>query len=273
MPFYYIKFIKKWHTVILFSILLVFLTVEISFFIANIAKIKQRWMFLIFEVGIIGVMYVWHRARKITGRYIEFVRLENYISKIQELSTDRSVPKYANHLVFLTSAGDKKEIEHKIMYSILNKKPKRADIYWFVHMDTMDDPYTYDYKVNTVIPNEIIRIDLRLGFRRAPKVNLIFQKIIEDLASNNEVRILSKYEGLERSESVGGIQFIVMEKYLSEDNELGFFEKFVLNIYFWLKQKSLSEEKGFGLDQSNVVVEKFPLIVTPLPDIKINRIY
>ena len=273
LMFYYIKFIKKWHTLILFSILLVFLTVEISFFIANIAKIKQRWMFLIFEVGIIGVMYVWHRARKITGRYIEFVRLENYIGKIQELSTDRSVPKYANHLVFLTSADDKKEIEHKIMYSILNKKPKRADIYWFVHIDTMDDPYTYDYKVNTVIPNEIIRIDLRVGFRRAPKVNLIFQKIIEDLVSNNEVRILSKYEGLERSESVGGIQFIVMEKYLSEDNELGFFEKFVLNIYFWLKQKSLSEEKGFGLDQSNVVVEKFPLIVTPLPDIKLNRIY
>ena len=74
--------------------------------------------------------------------YVEFVRLEHYIPKIQELSNDRSVPKYATHLVYLTSADNPKEIEHKIIYSILNKKPKRADIYWFVHVDTLDDPYT-----------------------------------------------------------------------------------------------------------------------------------
>jgi len=142
LMFFYMKFVKKWAAIIITFILLVFLTVEISFFIANAAKIKQRWMFLIFEFGIIGVMYVWYRARKIKNRYVEFVRLENYIPKIQELSNDKGIPKYATHLAYLTSADIPKEIEHKIIYSILNKKPKRADIYWFVHIDTLDDPYT-----------------------------------------------------------------------------------------------------------------------------------
>ena len=109
-------------------------------------------------------MYVWYRARKIKNRYVEFVRMEHYIPKIQELSNDRTVPKYATHLVYLTSANNPKEIEHKIIYSILNKKPKRADIYWFVHVDTMDDPYTCEYKVDHIIPNDIIRVEFRLGF-------------------------------------------------------------------------------------------------------------
>src|SRR6266498_4898862 len=116
LMFYYMKFVRKWPAVIITIILLVFLTVEISFFIANIAKIKQRWMFLIFEFGIIGVMYVWYRARKIKNRYIEFVRLEQYIPMIQELSNDTAIPKYATHLVYLTSANNPKEIEHKIIY-------------------------------------------------------------------------------------------------------------------------------------------------------------
>ena len=110
-------------------------------------------------------MYTWYRARKIKNRYVEFVRLEHYIPKIQELSNDRSVAKYATHLVYLTSANNPKEIEHKIIYSILNKKPKRSDIYWFVHVDTLDDPYTCEYKVEHIIPNDIIRVDFRLGFQ------------------------------------------------------------------------------------------------------------
>ena len=142
------------------------------------------------------VMYVWYRARKIKNRYVEFVRLEHYIPQIQELSNDKAVPKYATHLVYLTSANNPKEIEHKIIYSILNKKPKRADIYWFVHVDTMDDPYTCEYKVEHIIPNDIIRVDFRLGFRMEPRINLMFRKVVEDLVANKEVNITSRYESL-----------------------------------------------------------------------------
>jgi KUP system potassium uptake protein len=272
LMYYYMKFVRKWPALIITIILIVFLTVEVSFFVANIAKIKQRWMFLIFEFGIIGVMYVWHRARKIKNRYVEFVRLENYIPKIQQLSNDKGIPKYVTHLVYLTSANIPKEIEHKIIYSILNKKPKRADIYWFVHVDTLDDPYTSEYKVEHIIPNDIIRVDFRLGFRMQPRVNLMFRKVVEDLVANKEVNITSRYESLASSNTVGDFQFMVMEKYLSEDNELPFFEKVVMKFHFWLKEHSLSEEKGFGLDVANVTVEKFPLIVAPVSNLKLKRV-
>src|SRR6266487_798701 len=272
LMYYYMKFVRKWPAAIITIILLVFLTVEISFFIANIAKIKQRWMFLIFEFGIVGVMYVWYRARKIKNRYVEFVRLETYIPRIQELSNDRSVPKYSTHLIYLTSADNPKEIEHKIIYSILNKKPKRADIYWLVHVDTLNDPYTSEYKVDHIIPNDIIRVEFRLGFRVEPKVNLMFRKVVEDLVANKEVNINSRYESLERNNVVGDFQFIVMEKYLSQDNDLPIMERFIMKLYFWLKEISLSEERGFGLDVSNVTIEKFPLIVAPVASLKLKRV-
>ena len=272
LMYYYMKFVRKWPAVIITIILIVFLTVEVSFFIANIAKIKQRWMFLIFEFGIIGVMYVWHRARKIKNRYVEFVRLENYIPKIQQLSNDKGIPKYATHLAYLTSANIPKEIEHKIIYSILNKKPKRADIYWFVHIDTLDDPYTCEYKVEHIIPNDIIRVDFRLGFRMEPRINLMFRKVVEDLVANKEVNITSRYESLASSNTVGDFQFMVMEKYLSQDNELPFMERLVMKFHFWLKDHSLSEERGFGLDAANVTVEKYPLIVTPVSNLSLKRV-
>jgi KUP system potassium uptake protein len=192
---------------------------------------------------------------------------------IQELSNDRSVPKYSTHLVYLTSANNPKEIEHKIIYSILNKKPKRADIYWFVHVDILDDPYTSEYAVDHIIPNDIIRVEFRLGFRVQQRINLMFRKVVEELVENNEVNITSRYESLERNNIVGDFQFIVMEKFLSSDNELPFFERIIVKLHLWLKDVSLSEERGFGLDPSFVTVEKFPLIVSTAPTISLRRVF
>jgi KUP system potassium uptake protein len=253
--------------------LIVYLTIELSFLFANLNKFPHGgFVAVIVGGGLFLVMYIWFRARKIKNRYIEFVRLEHYIPKIQELSNDRSVPKYATHLVYLTSADNPKEIEHKIIYSILNKKPKRADIYWFVHVDTLDDPYTMEYKVDHIIPNDIIRVEFRLGFRVEPRINLMFRKVVEDLVANREVNITSRYESLERSNVVGDFSFIVMEKYLSQDNDLPIIERLIMKIHFWLKDASLSEERGFGLDASTVVIEKFPLIVAPVTNLKLHRI-
>jgi KUP system potassium uptake protein len=255
----------------------VFLTayafIESLFLFALLQKFMHGGYITFMIAGIMfSVMYVWFRARKIKNRYVEFVRLEHYIPKIQELSNDRSVPKYATHLVYLTSADNPKEIEHKIIYSILNKKPKRADIYWFVHVDTLDDPYTMEYSVDHIIPNDIIRVEFRLGFRIDPRINLMFRKVVEDLVANREVNITSRYESLERSNIVGDFSFVVMEKYLSQDNDLPILERLIMRFHFWLKEISLSEERGFGLDPSNVVVEKFPLIVSPVSDLKLRRV-
>lgn len=258
---------------LIYVFLICYFIIEVSFLTALLQKfLHGGYVTLVIGSIIFVVMYVWFKARKIKHRYVEFVRLDDYIPQLQELSNDKSVPKYATHAVYLTSANNPREIEHKITYSILNRKPKRADIYWFVHVDTLDDPYTCEYKVDHIIPNDIIRVEFRLGFRIEPRLNLMFRKVISDLVANKEVNITSRYESLERNNVVGDFQFIVMEKYLSADNDLPFFEKIIMEIYFAIKSVSLSEERGFGLDTSYVTVEKFPLIVSPAPQLQLQRI-
>lgn len=265
---------RRVHKPFIYLYLAIYLTIEFSFLAANLDKFTHGgYVTLIVGGGLFGIMYIWFRARKIKNRYVEFVRLEHYIPQIQELSNDRTVPKFSTHLVYMTSANNPKEIEHKIIYSILNKKPKRADIYWLVHVDTLDDPYTSEYIVEHIIPNDIIRVELRLGFRIEPKINLMFRKVVEDLVENREVNITSRYESLERNNVVGDFQFIVMEKFLSQDNELPIFERIIMKLYFWLKELSLSEERGFGLDPASVTIEKFPLIVAPASPIKLKRVF
>jgi KUP system potassium uptake protein len=139
-------------------------------------------------------------------------------------------------------------------------------------VDTLDDPYTSEYAVTHIIPNDIIRVEFKLGFRIQPRINLMFRKVVEDLVANREVNISSRYESLERNNVVGDFQFIVMEKYLSQDNELPIVERMIMKFHFWLKELSLSEERGFGLDPSNVSVEKFPLIVAPLASFRLKRV-
>jgi KUP system potassium uptake protein len=257
----------------IYLFLAVYLAIELAFMIANLEKFPHGgYVTLVVGGALFFVMFVWYRARKIKNRYVEFVRLEDYITRLQELSNDKTIPKQATHLVYLTSADNPREIEHKIMYSILNRKPKRADIYWFVHVDTLDDPYTTQYKVEHIVPNDIIRVEFRLGFRVQPRINLLFRKVIQDLVANKEVNITSRYESLEKNNVTGDFEFVVMEKYLSHDNELPFFEKIIMKVHFWLKQISLSEERGFGLDTSNVTVEKFPLIVSPVSNIQLTRL-
>lgn len=257
----------------IYVFLAVYLVIELVFLFALLQKFTHGG-YITLMVGSLMflVMYVWYRSRKIKNRYVEFVRLDHYLPVLQELSNDSSITKYATHLIYLTSANNPKEIEHKIIHSILNRKPKRADIYWFVHVDTLDDPYTCEYEVQTIIPNEVIRVEFRLGFRMEPRINLMFRKVVEDMVANKEVNIVSRYESLQRNNIVGDFEFVVMEKFLSQDNELPFFEKIIMKLYFWLKELGLSEEKGFGLDPSYVKVEKFPLIVAPVTNLKLTRI-
>jgi KUP system potassium uptake protein len=258
----------------IYLFLVAYLIIELVYLIALLDKFMHGgYITLIIGAIMFIVMYVWHRSRKIKNRYVEFVKLEEHLPLLQELSNDLTVPKYSTHLVYLTSANSPREIEHKIIYSILNRKPKRADIYWFVHVNTMDEPYTCEYEVDTIIPNEVIRVEYRLGFRVQPRINYMFRKVVEDMVKNKEVNITSRYESLQRNNVVGDFQFVVMEKFLSHDNELPFYERIIMRLYFLIKKVGLSEERGFGLDQSNVAIEKFPLIVAPVSTLKLTRIY
>ncbi|MBU6157645.1 MAG: KUP/HAK/KT family potassium transporter [Bacteroidetes bacterium] len=259
---------------LIYIFLIGYLLIEAAYLVALMDKFTHGgYITLIIGALMFLVMYVWLKARQIKQRFVELVRLEHYLPYLQELSNDMAVNKYATHLVYLTGSTNPNEIEHKVIYSILNRKPKRADIYWFVHVDTLDDPYTCEYEVNTIIPNEVVRVEFRLGFRIQPRINLMFRKVVEDMVANKELNIVSKYESLQRNNVVGDFQFIVMEKFLSNDNELPFSERLLMRLYFLIKKAGLSEERGFGLDQSNVAVEKFPLIVAPISTLKLKRVF
>jgi KUP system potassium uptake protein len=185
---------------------------------------------------------------------------------------DETIPNYSTNLVYLASSPNAKEIEHKIMYSIFNMKPKRANVYWFVHVEILDDPYSCEYYVDHIVPNEVIRVEFRLGFRVEQRITLMLKQVVQDMIAKDEVNEVSRHPSLAKYGILGDFKVIVMEKFLSRDNELPVFERIVMRFYFWLKEISLSEERGFGLDTSTVTVEKFPLIISPVTKLKLKRV-
>jgi KUP system potassium uptake protein len=270
----YYLYLKKYPRILVISILLIFLTVEVSFTIANLSKFSHGGYVTVFiATAIIAVMWVWYEARKIRTGLVEFVQLDKYYDIITDVSKDESIPKYSTHLVYLTSANQENQVENKIIYSILNKQPKRADIYWLVHVDVLDEPYTMEYKVRELVEDKIVHVRFKIGFRVEPRINLMFRQVVQDLVEGKEVDVVSRYESLKKLHLSGDFRFVVMEKFLSYENTLGIYTKFILNIYFVIKRLSMSEEKAFGLDSSSVMVEKVPLIVTPPGTYKFTRVY
>ncbi|MCR5886236.1 KUP/HAK/KT family potassium transporter [Hymenobacter sp. J193] len=253
--------------------LVVYGLIEGSFLVANLIKFPHGgWVSVAISLCLIAVMYVWLRAYFIKRRLTEFVKIEPYIDALKELSNDESISKYATHLVFMSSAERQSEIESKIIYSIFQKRPKRADIYWFVHVDTTDEPYTMEYKVTELAPDDVFRITFRLGFRVEQRINLYFRKVVEDLVRNKEVDITSRYESLSKQHVTGDFRFVVLEKFLSVENEFPWVEKLVMQAYFYIKQFIASEDKYFGLDTSSVKVEKVPLVITPVREVSLQRV-
>jgi KUP system potassium uptake protein len=272
LMYYYMRYKRHWPLWLVTLILCIFVTVEFSFFAANSVKILKRLFFLVFEFGLIFTMYIWFKARKINNRFLHFIDLKDQIPLLNALSTDQGISKYATHLIYLTKANNSKQIEQKIMYSIFSRKPKRADVYWFLHIERTDDPYTMEYSVEEIEADKVIRVEFRLGFRIQPRVNVLFRKVVEDMVSRNELDILSRYESLKKFHLAADFQFVIIEKFLSYNNEFSFSEGFILNSYFAIKRLAQSEAKAFGLDTSETRIEKIPLIVKPVSNIVLKRV-
>ena len=269
------KFLKKKKVpnYIVTIFLIMYLVIEGTFLFGNLNKfVDGGWFTLTIGLVLFSIMWTWHIARKIRNRYVKFIEIEDYYTILKELSDDETVPKYASQLIYLTSANFDSEIESKIIYSILQKQPKRADVYWLVHVDVVDEPYKKEYEVNFLVPNKLIRVDFKLGFRVEQQINLLFRRVVEDLVKNNEVNITSTYKSLNKHKIVGDFRFVVIEKVLSRSHNLSFYEGFIMGYYGALKHLSLSEERGFGLDLSFVTVEKVPLMLADPEDVQINRI-
>jgi KUP system potassium uptake protein len=271
LNFYLImKRVKLYFIIPLISI---YLLIEFSFLIANITKFADGgYVTLIIAILLIAVMTTWFKAKQISKTYTKIVKIEEYKKVLQELSTDLSIPKYATHLVYMTNAGRIDEIEEKVMYSILQKRPKRADIYWFVHVNILNEPYKTDYKVTEIIKDDLFRIDFNLGFREPTKINLMFKEVLKDMVKKGEVDITSRYESLNKNNIIGDFKFVLSEKFLSYDSAMLWHEKLIMNTYFFIKKFSLSEEEAFGLDSSSVKIEKFPMVLHAPENIGLTRV-
>ncbi|MCZ8168905.1 MAG: KUP/HAK/KT family potassium transporter [Flavobacterium sp.] len=261
----------KWYFIA--PLIIVYLAIEFSFLAANIVKFMDGGFVTLFiAIILISIMSTWYLAKKISKSYTKIVKIDNYKKVLAELSLDLSIPKYATHLVYMTNSNRVDEIEEKVMYSILQKRPKRADMYWFIHVNVLNEPYRKEYKVTEIIKDDLYRIDFYLGFREATKINLMFKEVIKDMVQNGEVDVTSRYESLNKNNIIGDFKFVLSEKFLSNDSDITFFENIVMNSYFVLKKYSLSEEKAFGLDASSVKVEQFPMVLHAPERIEMRRL-
>jgi len=268
--YYFLRYVKHWPFWIVGAILTVFVCVEGCFFVANAVKIVKRLFFLVFEIGLIGTMYVCFRARKITNRMLTFVNLADFMDQLKALSKNEAVPKFASHLIYLTKANNSRQIEKRVINSIFGNNPKRADIYWFVHIDRSDEPYTMEYGIEEIEDDNVIRIDFRLGFRVQPRIGLMLKKVVEEMIHNNELGITSRYHSM-NIEDLHNFRFVILERFLSYDNEFAFREGFILNSYFSLNRLALSDAQAYGLDSNQTVVEMIPLVVAPVTNLQLKR--
>jgi KUP system potassium uptake protein len=264
---------KKRHIVIVGFFVLCYLTIEISFLIANLYKFTHGgWITLLISGFFILIMFTWYQVREIKKNYFKYFKINDYLDIIKDISKDKSIPKYATNLVYLTRTDSKEDIESKIIYSIIYKSPKRADKYWLIHVNYTDDPAILQYEVKELIDGVLFRIDLNIGFKIRPKINLFFRKIIENMVQNKEISLISGYDSLKKHNIPGDYKFIMIDRIHSSDLEVKFWNRFLFSFYQIVNRISISDIQAFGLDTSNVILEKVPLHVNNNTEIKIKRI-
>lgn len=251
---------------------IVYLFIEGAFLIANLFKFFHGGWITILLAGIMFLMmYVWAKGREIRGRFVQLKNMKEFQTLLSDVSADNSIPRYATNLVYLTASNAPEKIEAKVIYSIINKQPKRADNYWFLHVNFLDIPYCLDYKITTFEKN-IFRIDINLGFKEQPKINAYFRFIIEEMVKAGEVDISSRYDSLKKHKKTGDFKFVVIDRVATYDFHFNTFETIIINIFELLRKMSISESKEMGLDTSNIVTESVPLGVPNHAKVILNRL-
>ena len=252
-----IRRVNRWLTLLF---LIVFVGLESIFFVANMAKFMNGgWVTMLLASVMIAIMYVWYNATTIRNSQIQIRDVRESFSIISDIKSDESIPKYATNIVYLTKLGGKYDIEQKILYSIINKHPMRADHYFLLHIDYQDSPSTLEYDVTTLVPDTLYRINLRLGFRIHPLVNRYFRQIIEDMVAKDGFSLASSYPSLAKHNVMGNFVFVLINRIYSTFASFSFKERLIMDAYEWIDHLKLSMTRSLGLNTSNVLIENVPL--------------
>jgi len=256
--FYLRKIKRPSFLIVVFAI--IYFIIEGSFLIANLHKFNSgAWLAVMLAGLLFFIMFVWYRGRIIKKRFLIFKKIDDYKELFIDLQKDTTVPKYATNLVFLTRADLKTDIESKIIYSIFQRQPKRADHYWLLHLNILEEPNQLSYKAEEIIPGILTKIDCHVGFKIQPRLNLFFRRVIEDLIFHEELDMSSKYSSLKKHNISGDFRFVLIDRIQTYDFNFPPFDQFIMNIYNILKRFGISDVRAFGLDSSNTVVELVPL--------------
>lgn len=251
----------------------VFLSVELTFLIANAVKLEEGgWISITLGLLLMGLMLFWHWGEEIKADLIRYDSLIKNLSVLRELSNDPTIPKFATHLVYLTAADEPDQVESEALYSILNRAPKRADVYWFIHVCVEDEPYVVTYRVDALAEQDAYFITFYLGFRVEPRINLLFRRVVDELVEQGEVVIDSRYRSLQTHRVPGDFRFVLFRSFLSVENELPLRQKIIMSGYALIQRIAMSTKSAYGLDTSNVVVEAVPLVLAPPQNVRLERI-
>jgi KUP system potassium uptake protein len=259
------------HKLILL-LLIVYLTIEGSFLIANLHKfINGGWFTVLLALLFFIIMYGWYFGRKLKNRYVTFVRLDKYIELFKTLAKDNSVPKMATNLVYIIKANMPDQVESKVIHSIFHKQPKRANTYWFIHVDRTDEPNTFNYRVTHIIPEVLIRIDFYLGFRVVPKINLYFKEVLEDLTESGEIKLESSFDSLRKRSFPSDFIYILIDRVMTKDFQLSSLENVTLFLHNISRLICISDVNALNLDSTNTIEEKVPITVNQPLNGRISR--
>jgi KUP system potassium uptake protein len=258
----YYLYKKNVHYIFVICLMLVFLTIETGFLIANLHKFPDGGWFTILLASLYFIiMFSWYFGRKIKNRFISFSKIENYLELFKELRDDETVPKISSNLVYIIKANRQDQVESKVIYSIFSKQPKRADKYWLLHVDMVDEPNRFEYQVNHIIPGILIRVDFHIGFKVDPKINLYFKEVLEDLVKSGEITLESSYDSLKKHSVAADFKFVLIERIMLRDFKLTNMENLILTIRGLVRHISIPDVKALQLDSANTVVEQVPVIL------------
>lgn len=254
------------NIVICSAFIIFFGIIEGVFFIANIFKFTHGGWFSILIAGIVAtVMIIWNKAIRLRTSYVQYYDIGKAKEIIVDIKNDHEIPKFASNLVYLVQTSDDKNIESKVIYSIINKQPKRADHYWFVHVTHVDEPETLEYSAKVIVPETIYRIDMYLGFRVQPKINVYLRQVIEDLVKEGKVDLRSGYTSLRERGIAGDFRFIIIRRIFSPSSSCPRTAAFIMRMHQYLRRIGITDQEAFGLDTSMVTAETVPLIINTTP--------